>query len=248
MSAIGNQLGAEVLMYGRLEKQGKQLSGHAQGSRRRPQGGRSSRRRDIIPLSEANGAALQGWAKKIYAKLTGETSARHVRRQAQQRRPRHDPHRRRGEGQRSRTAAARSSGLAEGKYRSPSSPKASAAGRRTSRSPPAARRHVPVELEKGARRQIGAESSVRGPGPGPGPGPGTPNGSSKSACGRACSSVRWSSRRSAAASRVASTTGAAARRSSARRQCSHGIANNGCTPTRLVGSTSTRKRRDNDRR
>ncbi|NVB77312.1 MAG: PEGA domain-containing protein [Kofleriaceae bacterium] len=30
---------------------------------------------DLVPLSETSGAALQGWAKKIYAKLTGEQSS-----------------------------------------------------------------------------------------------------------------------------------------------------------------------------
>jgi hypothetical protein len=73
MSAIGNQLGAEILMYGHFEKQGKsyQVTIKVLDVSRKTVLKTSS---DMIPLSEANGAALQGWARKIYAKLTGESA------------------------------------------------------------------------------------------------------------------------------------------------------------------------------
>jgi hypothetical protein len=72
MSAIGNQLGSDILMYGHFEKQGKQY----QVTIKVLDVGRKAVLKsssDMIPLSEANGASLQGWAKKIYAKLTGES-------------------------------------------------------------------------------------------------------------------------------------------------------------------------------
>ena len=73
MSAIGNQLGADILMFGRLEKQGRQY----QVSMKVLDVGRKTVLKtssDMIPVGEASGAALQGWAKKIYAKLTGESA------------------------------------------------------------------------------------------------------------------------------------------------------------------------------
>jgi hypothetical protein len=74
MSAIGGQLNADVLMFGRIQKEGKSyqvtikvLDVHKKSLQK------SSN--DIVPISEATGAPLQGWAKKIYAKLTGEQSS-----------------------------------------------------------------------------------------------------------------------------------------------------------------------------
>jgi hypothetical protein len=73
MAAIGNQLGADILMYGHFEKQGKQYQVNIRVlDVSRKAGLKSSV--DMIPVSEASGAALQGWAKKIYAKLTGESA------------------------------------------------------------------------------------------------------------------------------------------------------------------------------
>lgn len=74
MAAIGNQMGAAVLMYGKLEKQkgAYQVTMKLLDVRRKALEKSST---DIIPLSQAsNSAELQGWAKKIYGKLTGETS------------------------------------------------------------------------------------------------------------------------------------------------------------------------------
>lgn len=73
MSSIGNQLGAEILMYGRLEKQGKSY----QVTLKVLDVGRKSVLKsssDMIPLSEANGPSLQAWAKRMYGRLTGDTS------------------------------------------------------------------------------------------------------------------------------------------------------------------------------
>jgi hypothetical protein len=74
MSQIGNDLGADVLMFGKIEKKGgaytvtvKLLDVHQKRFIK------SSL--DPIPLAQAtNDAELGEWAKKIYAKLTGEKS------------------------------------------------------------------------------------------------------------------------------------------------------------------------------
>lgn len=74
MAAIGNQLGADFLMYGRVEKSkgAYQVTMKLLDVRNKKVEKSSS---DVIPMSQAsNGAELQGWAKKIYGKLTGETS------------------------------------------------------------------------------------------------------------------------------------------------------------------------------
>lgn len=74
MSAIGNQLGTEVLMFGRIQKEGKAY----QVTLKVLDVGKKSVQKsssDLIPLGEAQGAPLQAWAKKIYAKLTGEQSS-----------------------------------------------------------------------------------------------------------------------------------------------------------------------------
>jgi len=75
MSQIGNDLGADWLLYGKIEKKGtayvvsmKLLDVHQKRTVK------SST--DPIPLSQAtNDVALSEWAQKIYAKLTGEKSA-----------------------------------------------------------------------------------------------------------------------------------------------------------------------------
>jgi hypothetical protein len=73
MSAIGNQLSSDILMYGHFEKVGKQyqVTIKVLDVSRKAVLKSSS---DMIPVSESNGAALQVWAKKIYAKLTGESA------------------------------------------------------------------------------------------------------------------------------------------------------------------------------
>ncbi|MBV8762155.1 MAG: PEGA domain-containing protein, partial [Deltaproteobacteria bacterium] len=74
MASIGNQLGADVLMYGRIEKSkgAYQVTMKLLDVRNKKVEKSSS---DVIPMSQAtNAAELQGWAKKIYGKLTGETS------------------------------------------------------------------------------------------------------------------------------------------------------------------------------
>jgi hypothetical protein len=75
MSQIGGDLGADILMYGKIEKSGrtytvtmKLLDVHRRAVEK------SSN--DPIPFSQAtNEADLQRWAKTIYAKLTGQTSS-----------------------------------------------------------------------------------------------------------------------------------------------------------------------------
>jgi Protein of unknown function (DUF2380)/PEGA domain len=72
MAAIGNQLGAEILLFGKIQKEGKtsyQVTLKVLDVGRKTVQKSST---DLVPVSEASGAALQGWAKKIYAKLTGE--------------------------------------------------------------------------------------------------------------------------------------------------------------------------------
>lgn len=74
MSNIGNQLNAEVLMFGRIQKEGKayQVTLKVLDVGKKAVQKSSS---DLIPISEAQGAPLQAWAKKMYAKLTGEQSS-----------------------------------------------------------------------------------------------------------------------------------------------------------------------------
>jgi hypothetical protein len=75
MSSIGSQLGAEILMFGKLQKEprgGYQVTLKVLDVNRKVV---SKSSQDLIPASDASGAALQGWAKRIYAKLTGEQNA-----------------------------------------------------------------------------------------------------------------------------------------------------------------------------
>jgi hypothetical protein len=73
MSAIGGDLGADWLIYGKIEKQGsayrvdlKLLNVSKKAL--------VTTWPDVIPLSQASGAQLQGWAKKGYSKLTGQNN------------------------------------------------------------------------------------------------------------------------------------------------------------------------------
>lgn len=73
MATIGNQIGAQILLYGRLEKQGKSY----QVTLKLLDIGRKSVLKsssDMIPISEANAPTLQAWAKRMYARLVGDTS------------------------------------------------------------------------------------------------------------------------------------------------------------------------------
>ena len=74
MSAIGNQLGSDVVMYGHFEKKGKnyQVTIWVLDVGRKAVLKTSS---DLIPVGDASGASLQGWAKKLYAKLVGDASS-----------------------------------------------------------------------------------------------------------------------------------------------------------------------------
>jgi len=73
MAAIGGQLSADILMYGHFEKQGKQyqITLKVLDVGRKKQ---LSNTTELIPVSDATGAPLQGWAKKLYARLTGESA------------------------------------------------------------------------------------------------------------------------------------------------------------------------------
>jgi hypothetical protein len=73
MSAIGGDLGADWLIYGRIEKQGGayrvdlKLLKVASKSMEKTWS-------ENIPVSQASGSGIQGWAKKGYAKLTGQNN------------------------------------------------------------------------------------------------------------------------------------------------------------------------------
>jgi len=71
MSAIGTELNAEFLMYGHIEKQGSayNVTIVLLDVKRKA---RDNSYPTAIPLAESSGSALQTWAKKIYAKLTGQ--------------------------------------------------------------------------------------------------------------------------------------------------------------------------------
>ncbi len=72
MATIGSQLKAQLLMFGRIQKEGKSYQVTVRvldvGTK-----AITKTSTDLIPISETTYAALQGWAKKIYAKLTGES-------------------------------------------------------------------------------------------------------------------------------------------------------------------------------
>ena len=98
MAQIGSELGADALMYGKIEKQGGAylVTISLLDVRRKT---RERAYPDSIPLSEAQGAALQGWAEDLREADRPERQL-HRRRQDQRRRgSRHDPDRWRGEGE-----------------------------------------------------------------------------------------------------------------------------------------------------
>jgi hypothetical protein len=73
MTAIGNDLGADMLMFGKMEKSAKgyQITLKLLDVHRKVLDKSST---TVIPLNQATGADVQGWAKKIYGGLTGENS------------------------------------------------------------------------------------------------------------------------------------------------------------------------------
>lgn len=219
MSAIGTQLGAEILMYGRLEKQGKSY----QVTLKVLDVGRKSVLKsssDMIPLGEANGASLQGWAKKMYGKLTGESSASTLvvkLANAERGTILID-----GEPKGTITNGSGQVSLSEGKYRVGVESEGfrrwekdvSLSGTQT----------VPVELERGSGSDFVGPGPDPGPGPGPGPGP--EGGSNK---------TKWKAGLAVGGALVAGGTGWwiynwRQLESVREDQCSHGIEND-CTPT-----------------
>jgi hypothetical protein len=222
MSAIGNQLGAEILMYGRIEKQGKQY----QVTLKVLDVGRKAVLKsssDMIPAGEANGAPLQGWAKKMYARLTGESSASTLIvkvSNAERGTILID-----GEPKGTISNGTGSVSLSEGKYRVGVESEGfrrwekdiSLSGSQT----------VPVELERGTGSDF-VGNGVEPGGPGPGPGPGPEGGSGKG---------KWKIGVGVGGAMVVGGLGwwiynwrelEGVRDD----QCSHGVvADNGCTPT-----------------
>ncbi len=78
MASIGGDLGADVLMYGKIERKGtaylvtmKLLDVHRKLVEK-------TLPNESIPVSQTNEAELQRWAKTIYAKLTGQNTAGQV--------------------------------------------------------------------------------------------------------------------------------------------------------------------------
>jgi hypothetical protein len=72
MQGIGKDLSADILMYGHIEKQNNayQVTMFLFDVARKT---REKTYPETIPLSEASGPSLAGWARKIYGKLTGQT-------------------------------------------------------------------------------------------------------------------------------------------------------------------------------
>src|SRR5580698_1845659 len=72
MQGIGKDLGADFLLYGKIEKQNNAY----QVTMFLFDVGRKTKEKtypETIPLSDGSGPALAGWARKIYSKLTGQT-------------------------------------------------------------------------------------------------------------------------------------------------------------------------------
>jgi hypothetical protein len=75
MSAIGDSLHADMLMYGHIEKQGKAYLVTLKLLDVRQKRIEKSVPNTQIPLSQASGASLKGWAKNMYANLTSSQAA-----------------------------------------------------------------------------------------------------------------------------------------------------------------------------
>ncbi|HEY5925582.1 MAG TPA: DUF2380 domain-containing protein [Kofleriaceae bacterium] len=172
MAAIGNQLGADILMYGHFEKQGKSY----QVTIKVLDVGRKAvlkSSQDMIPVSDASGAPLQGWAKKIYAKLTGDTSSAGTIvvkvSNAERGAILIDGEPKGNFSNGSGTV----SGLGEGKVRVGVESEGFRRWEKDVTIKGGGTETVPVELEKGTPGEIVGPVGPEGPeGPGPGPGPG----------------------------------------------------------------------------
>jgi hypothetical protein len=72
MSAIGGDLAADRLLYGKVEKRS---NGYQVSLKLLNVGAKTFERSisDIVPFGEATGANLASWGKKLYSKLTGAT-------------------------------------------------------------------------------------------------------------------------------------------------------------------------------
>ncbi|HSD88794.1 MAG TPA: PEGA domain-containing protein [Kofleriaceae bacterium] len=169
MSAIGNQLGADVLMYGTIKKDGGNKA--YQVSLKFLDVGRKQMMKttvDLIPVSEANGAALQGWAKKLYAKLTGEASGGTLVVKSNTERGTILVN---GEEKGSITSSTGTVSLPEGKYKVIVESDGFRRWEKDVTITNGQTANLSAELEKGEGGTGGGDGGV-GPGPGPGPGPG----------------------------------------------------------------------------
>jgi hypothetical protein len=72
MASIGADLGADRLLYGKIEKRS---NGYQVSLKLLNVGAKTNERSisDIVPFGESTGANLASWGKKLYAKLTGVT-------------------------------------------------------------------------------------------------------------------------------------------------------------------------------
>jgi hypothetical protein len=166
MSAIGNQLGADFLMYGTIKKDGSNKA--YQVTLKFLDVGRKQMLKttvDPVPLNETTGAALQGWAKKLYAKLTGEASGGTlvVRSNAERGTILIN-----GEEKGSITSSSGTVSLPEGKYKVVVESDGYRRWEKDVTITNGQTANLSAELEKGE----GGGGGEIGPGPGPGPGPG----------------------------------------------------------------------------
>jgi len=171
MSAIGNQLGADVLMYGTIKKDGGNKA--YQVSLKFLDVGRKQMMKttvDLIPLNEASGAALQGWAKKLYAKLSGEASGGTLVVKSSVERGTILIN---GEEKGSITSSTGSVSLPEGKYHVVVESDGYRRWEKDVTITNGQTANLSAELEKGAGGGTGGGGGdIVGPGPGPGPGGG----------------------------------------------------------------------------
>jgi hypothetical protein len=175
MAAIGEQLKSDVLMFGRIQKEGK---GYQVTIKVLDVGKKAMQKssNDVIPIGEASGAPLQTWAKKIYAKLTGEQSAGIIivkLTNAERGTILID-----GEAKGNINAGTgQVAGLAEGKYKLAVESDGFRRWDRDVTVVAGQTNTIPVELEKGSGPDPGSGPDL---GPGPGPGPERPPGKSGS--------------------------------------------------------------------
>lgn len=75
MSSIGTNLNVDKLLFGKIEKQGKAYSVTLKLLDAKHKQWEKSVPNVLIPLSQASGASLKSWAKKIYGDMTGSGSS-----------------------------------------------------------------------------------------------------------------------------------------------------------------------------